>query len=242
MSQTKSHDAVNAVMNTTTGLALEEIMHHPPDRNDDGAGAPRRGRRGYKKAICLPLLHDSYFPALITLTSQHYPNHNSTNQKPKLKMHTTTTLLPFLAVLAPLATAVGNAVVTNNCPGPVYLWSVGGSVGPKQTILPGASYAEPLHHDDASGGVSLKVTRTDNGLYDGSAQLNFAYTLDGNTVWYDLSDVFGDPFSGSVVKVKPVEGACSAICWPNGVSPGGSQVKNCGAAKDLNLTLCAASC
>ncbi|KAF4222878.1 hypothetical protein CNMCM8980_000967 [Aspergillus fumigatiaffinis] len=156
-------------------------------------------------------------------------------------MHFTTPLLS-LAALIPLASAVGNAVVTNNCAAPVYLWSVGGSVGPKQTIQPGKSYSEALHHDPASGGVSLKITRTDNGLYDGSPQLNYAYTLDGQTVWYDMSDVFGDPFSGSALVVKPATGTCPSICWPNGVSPGGSQVKNCGANGDIVLTLCAKSC
>ncbi|GIK00818.1 hypothetical protein Aspvir_004847 [Aspergillus viridinutans] len=156
-------------------------------------------------------------------------------------MHFTTPLLS-LAALIPLASAVGNAVVTNNCAAPVYLWSVGGSVGPKQTIQPGQSYSEALHHDPASGGIALKITRTDNGLYDGSPQLNYAYTLDGQTVWYDMSDVFGDPFSGSAVVVKPATATCPAICWANGVPPGGSQVKNCGADGDIVLTLCAQSC
>ncbi|PKX96478.1 putative BYS1 domain protein [Aspergillus novofumigatus IBT 16806] len=118
--------------------------------------------------------------------------------------------LSCLAALIPLASAVGNAVVTNNCAAPVYLWSVGGSVGPKQTIQPGKSYSEALHHDPASGGVSLKITRTDNGLYDGSPS--------------------------STTRT------CPSICWPKGVSPGGSQVKNCGANGDIVLTLCAKSC
>jgi hypothetical protein len=34
------------------------------------------------------------------------------------------------------------------------------------------------HHDSASGGISLKITTVDNGLYNGSPQTNFAYTLE----------------------------------------------------------------
>ncbi|KAI9933040.1 hypothetical protein ASPWEDRAFT_42794 [Aspergillus wentii DTO 134E9] len=153
-----------------------------------------------------------------------------------------TTLLSLPLALAPLAAAVGNAVVANNCKDPIYLWSVGGSVGPKQTIQPGANFTEAFHHDDASGGISLKVTTTENGLYDGSPQLTYAYTLDGNNVWYDISDVFGDPFSGSAVVIKPVDEGCGTLCWPNGVSPGGSQVRNCGEKEDIVLTVCASGC
>ncbi|PYI28077.1 putative BYS1 domain protein [Aspergillus indologenus CBS 114.80] len=158
-------------------------------------------------------------------------------------MHiTTATATSALVLLPTLAAAAGNAVVTNNCNTPIYLWSVGGSVGPRQTIQPGASYTEALHYDPASGGVSLKITKTPDGLYDGSPQLNYAYTLDGAKTWYDLSSVFGDAFAGSVLSVKPSDTACPKICWPNGVNPGGSQVKTCQAGSTETLTVCAAGC
>ncbi|KAE8348685.1 blastomyces yeast-phase-specific protein [Aspergillus coremiiformis] len=147
-----------------------------------------------------------------------------------------------LLALTPLVTAVGNAVVKNSCTHPVYLWSVGGSVGPKQTIESGQNYSEPFHHDPSSGGVSLKITTVDNGIYSGSGQLNYAYTLDNNGVWYDLSDVFGDPFSGSAVVVKPTDTSCPSICWPSGISPGGSQVKVCQSGSNEVLELCAEKC
>jgi hypothetical protein len=157
-------------------------------------------------------------------------------------MHFATLTLTSLLALTPLATAVGNAVVKNSCTHPIYLWSVGGSVGAKQTIAPGKSYSEPFRHDAASGGISLKITTVDNGLYNGSPQLNYAYTLDNAGVWYDLSSVFGDPFSGSAVAVKPSDTSCSSICWASGVSPGGSQVKVCQANSDEVLEVCAKGC
>ncbi|KAJ5104327.1 hypothetical protein NUU61_001674 [Penicillium alfredii] len=153
-----------------------------------------------------------------------------------------TTVIASLAALAPLASAVGNAKVQNHCKDPVYLWSVGGTVGSQQTIEPGKEYSEPLRHDDKSGGVSLKITTKENGLYDGSPQTNFAYTLDGSNVWYDLSDVFGDPFSGESLVVNPSKADCPNICWASGVSPGASQTKTCTSDSDVTLTLCSDKC
>ncbi|PYH48496.1 putative BYS1 domain protein [Aspergillus saccharolyticus JOP 1030-1] len=135
-------------------------------------------------------------------------------------------------LLSPPHPHAGNAIVTNNCNTPIYLWSVGGSVDPRQTIQPGVSYSEALHYDPASGGVALKITKTPNGLFDGNPQLDFAYILDGSKTWYDLSLVFGDAFSGQRLKVQPTYASCPSICWPNGVNPGGHEV----------LTVCAQGC
>jgi len=157
-------------------------------------------------------------------------------------MHFSIAVIASVAALVPLASAVGKAVVKNNCKAPVYLWSVGSSVGPRQTIAAGSSYSETLHHDPVSGGIALKITRTANGLYDGSPQTNFAYTLDGSQTWYDLSDVFGDPFSGKGLAVDPSVTSCPDICWSGGVSPGGSQVHDCTSTSDITLTLCATKC
>ncbi|PLB52148.1 hypothetical protein P170DRAFT_444197 [Aspergillus steynii IBT 23096] len=157
-------------------------------------------------------------------------------------MQIQTLLLTLTLLFTPLVSAVGSAIVKNNCKHPIYLWSVGGSVGPKKTIQPGGTYSETFRRDPASGGVSLKITKVNDGIFNGSPQLNFAYTLDGNQLWYDLSDVFGDPFAGSALVVKPKDTGCSKICWPQGTPPGGSQVKICSADSDETLTVCAASC
>lgn len=160
-------------------------------------------------------------------------------------MHFATLYLGALATLtlAPtvLSQAIGSARVTNNCAEPVYLWHVGGSVGAKQTIGQGQTYNETIVRDPSTGGVALKVTRVDDGLFQpGVPQTVFSYTLDQSTgtVWYDLSDVFGDAFAGSNVEVLPSVTTCPAILWPAGVSPGGSQVKVCGAGYDYTLILC----
>ena len=153
-------------------------------------------------------------------------------------MHFTKLAFATLAALTPLAHAVGDAIVENNCGKPVYLWSVGEHVGPQETINPGDSYSEQFRRDPVTGGITLKVTRVEGGLFDGSPQTNFALSLKDGRIWYDLSDVFGDPFKGQPVSVTPDDDNCPSIEWPNGVPPGESQVRDCTADTDVTLSLC----
>ncbi|KAF2799819.1 hypothetical protein K505DRAFT_356295 [Melanomma pulvis-pyrius CBS 109.77] len=132
------------------------------------------------------------------------------------------TILSF-AALASSVTAVGNAIVKNNSTSTFYLWSVGSSVGPRQAIAPGGTYTEALHHDATTGGIAIKITKTNDGLYTGAPTQVFSYSLDGAQVWYDLSTVFGEPFNGQRITVASATGG--TIDWPQGKNPGGSQVK-----------------
>ena len=70
----------------------------------------------------------------------------------------------------------------------------------KLTVI-GGLYMEPLHRDEKTGGIAIKITKTEDGLYNGAPQQVFAYTLDGAQVWYDLSAIFGEPFHGQRVEV-----------------------------------------
>ncbi|PSN60071.1 hypothetical protein BS50DRAFT_564701 [Corynespora cassiicola Philippines] len=141
------------------------------------------------------------------------------------------------------AQAVGRAIVTNQCDEPVYLWSVGSSIGNQVTISKDQSYSENFHRDPQSGGIALKITGVADGLFKPNvSQTIFAYNLDGNTIWYDMSSIFGAGFSGRTMKVTPKDTTCEAITWPWGAPPAGSQVKNCQAGTDLELTFCTGHC
>lgn len=157
-------------------------------------------------------------------------------------MHFTNIAALTLAALTPLASAVGDAKIHNKCPDPVYVWSVGSSVSGVHKVECGETYHEQFYRDPTSGGISLKILRTPGGLYDGSPQLNFAYTLDPGRVWYDLSSVFGSAFKGETLSVTSSNKECPGICWPHGTQPGGSQVKTCEPTADETLTLCADQC
>lgn len=155
-------------------------------------------------------------------------------------MHTSILSLTALALgLATSVSAVGQAQVVNNCNMDVSLWSVGGSIaGPWRLAANGGTYSEELVTDPTSGGKALKITIPTDGLYTGAPQTDFAYNLEGAQVWYDLSDVFGDPFAGDKLVVSS-GASCPSIVWPAGTNPGGDQTQVCGSDNNVVLTLCA---
>ncbi|EQK99821.1 hypothetical protein G6O67_004133 [Ophiocordyceps sinensis] len=142
------------------------------------------------------------------------------------------------AALASVASAVGNARVVNNCPFEVTTWSVGSTVLGPFTLQTGGVYSEPFTRDPKTGGRAIKTTLDRDGLYTGQPQTIFAYNLQDNHVWYDLSNVFGNAFEGNRLVVASGDAACEAIAWDDGVPPAGSQVKNCQEKADVSLTLC----
>ncbi len=139
------------------------------------------------------------------------------------------------ATPTPVEARLGRAVIDNHCQTPVYVWSVGTDIRPSVTILPGIRYGETFRHDHNAGGIAIKISTEQNGLYDSAPLTVFAYNLNGDKVWYDLSDVFGDPFKGHSVVLSPAE---PPIQWANGIPPAGSQVRVRDASEDLVLTLC----
>ncbi|EFE40527.1 GPI anchored cell wall protein, putative [Trichophyton verrucosum HKI 0517] len=132
----------------------------------------------------------SHIQATIASFSKPLPNIS-------FKMQFKAIALTAIAAITPFTAAVGHAIVENHCDNNAYLWSVGGSVGPQQTITPGHTYSEQFRYDPVSGGIALKITRVKDGIYNGSPQTIFAYTLTDTNTFYDLSDVFGDAFAGT---------------------------------------------
>lgn len=157
------------------------------------------------------------------------------------KMFSNVAILATAAALVGSVSAVGSARVQNNCGYEVTLWSVGSEISNAFTIPAGGNaYAEPFTRDAKTGGRTIKVTRERDGLFTQKPQTNFAYSLDGAAIWYDLSDVFGDPFKGCKITVTSADKNCPSITWQDGIPPAGSQVKTCGSNNDVTLTLCAA--
>ncbi|CAI7657638.1 unnamed protein product [Penicillium glandicola] len=144
---------------------------------------------------------------------------------------------------APAERKLGHAVVQNNCKFPIYVWSVASTVQPKRTLLPNDDYSEVFRENVDTGGIAIKITTNRDGLYTSAPQMVFAYNLSStkeqgerqDKVWYDLSDVFGDPFEGYPVNLTPAE---PSISWKDGVPPAGSQVRAVDSSTDLVLVLC----
>ncbi|EPS34078.1 Antigenic thaumatin-like protein [Penicillium oxalicum] len=132
-------------------------------------------------------------------------------------------------------TSLGQAIIENHCQTPIYVWSVGSVTPAPVTVSSGGRYSETYRLDHDTGGVALKISTQQDGLYNSAPLTIFAYNLNGQEVWYDLSDVFGDPFKGHPVVLVPAE---PAINWADGVPPSGSQVRVQSASNNLVLTLC----
>jgi hypothetical protein len=130
---------------------------------------------------------------------------------------------------------LGRAIIVNHCKIPVYIWSVGTVIRNPAALLPGNRYGETFRQDHTAGGIAIKISTEENGLYDSAPLTVFAYNINNQSVWYDLSDVFGDPFNGQPVVLSPAE---PPIDWANGIPPSGSQVRVQDVSEDLLLTLC----
>ena len=134
----------------------------------------------------------------------------------------------------------GCARIENKCDFPVTIHSVGKAIEGPFTLDCGDVYSETFRKDPVAGGIAIKITKHKNDLFKaGKPQTIFAYNLDGNEVWYDLSNVFGCPFEGCKLVERSEKDSCPKIVFPDGVNPGGSNVKVCTAKKDVELTLCA---
>ncbi|KAF3011129.1 hypothetical protein E8E13_011424 [Curvularia kusanoi] len=139
--------------------------------------------------------------------------------------------------------AIGRAIVTNQCDQPVYLWSVGSKTSNQTTLPKDTSYSETFTSDPQSGGISIKITPTPNGIFTpNTSQLVFAYSIDSSKVWYNLSSVFGDGFAGRTLRVQPSDEACDPITWYDGRAPETSEVKSCERETNLELTFCTGHC
>ncbi|RAK70826.1 uncharacterized protein BO72DRAFT_393474, partial [Aspergillus fijiensis CBS 313.89] len=144
-------------------------------------------------------------------------------------MHLLTLLLPLTTTTTTTATPLptsqirpANATIHNACPFPIYLTPVSSTTPPETCLPQNTTWTEPYRHDAQTGGISLKLTTVPNGLYTGAPQTIFAYNYleRPGQVWFDLSDVFGDPFRGYKVRLGPMP----MIVWEDGVPPRGSQV------------------
>ncbi|OQE23883.1 hypothetical protein PENSTE_c008G02565 [Penicillium steckii] len=156
-------------------------------------------------------------------------------------MHFTTISLASLMAMTPLVNALGSAIVHNKCDFPAYLWSVGSSASDAHLLVANdGGYSELYRTDDTSGGIALKITLEEDGLTTGKPQTVFSYAL-GNEgkIFYDLSDVFGDPFSGHALSVVPEDESCKSINWGGGISTSYvSNTESCSQDASVTLTLC----
>jgi hypothetical protein len=163
--------------------------------------------------------------------------------------------MKYTIALAAIAATVsaGTATVKSYCKQPVYLYAVDASRNPgsaTQVLNYGDSYTE-TYYTPATGGVSLKLSKTPN-LVDGTIT-QFEYTLTTtplNLIWYDGSNVncqgANCPFWESGVYMATSDSSCpTRSCAANALCTGFYNLFNddinslsCGPTASITMTLC----
>ncbi|MCJ1292559.1 hypothetical protein MMC34_004110 [Xylographa carneopallida] len=150
------------------------------------------------------------------------------------------------AVLAFASTAqASSAIVNNECAFPVYLWSVGDSSSEMVTIEPyGTPYTEEYQTRSNGAGISIKISTV---LESELVITQFEYTLNGTSLWYDVSNVNGFPFSDDGLALVPSESSCREVTCPAGegschaaytLPEDNWATAECDSTTDLTMTLC----
>lgn len=147
----------------------------------------------------------------------------------------------LLAVLP--AALAGTANVVNQCESDVYLWSVANSADvTMQTLASGnSSYTEEYRINPDGGGISIKLAKLDN--QDHISQ--FEYTVSGETIFYDMSNINGYPFIEEGLVLTGSLEVCPSVKCPAGTDcsqaynlPDDVRTLGCPVEADLTVILC----
>ncbi|KAF2247861.1 hypothetical protein BU26DRAFT_565291 [Trematosphaeria pertusa] len=153
-----------------------------------------------------------------------------------------TTLTTALALCASstLAAPTGStfAIVKNHCSFPIWITSVSNSAKPVVKVPASGNWVEPEYFDGT--GTSIQIVTSDGGFYSDAPILNFGYTYNENSVYYDLNSIKGFSFSGQKITLGGgSNGDVPVITW-DGAPPGHQDTRAYFAQTDLVLDLCAA--
>ncbi|KAJ5084137.1 hypothetical protein NUU61_008716 [Penicillium alfredii] len=100
-----------------------------------------------------------------------------------LAMVATTTALP---ASSPTSSSSGSGLnIINNLSDDIYLWTVTDTPGDQKTLSKGNSHSETWQTNSNGGGVSIKLSTSDSK----DSVLQFEYTQDGDTLYWDLSSI-----------------------------------------------------
>jgi Blastomyces yeast-phase-specific protein len=145
--------------------------------------------------------------------------------------------LGSLAVLTAAApTDFPNAIVNNQCPYGVSVWSNGAGVS---YVAGNTSFSEPLT-GQAKSLVVEQGEHSPDDLYKDVPKVSFGYTVQGDIVYYDLETV-GGGWPQQHIVLAAAGNNCNVIDFPNGANPvpGQDHTRTCTSSADVVLTLCA---
>ena len=170
-------------------------------------------------------------------------------------MHSTTISgAAVLLALAPAALAIGSASVTNNCAYSIYYASISGTAEGLTEMAPGGSMTESFGTEDVGTSIKLSLNNT---LSTSISQ--FEFTWSGDSIFYDLSNINGDPsspegypFASGGVTITPsvpsssADPTCVPVVCPAGTvvctaaynAPDDPKTLVCPSTASLSMVLC----
>jgi hypothetical protein len=159
------------------------------------------------------------FPAAFALTvsalPQFYPGGSLTRPgataTSSASISTTSTSASTSA--SPSATtnsSSGSVQIVNNLDSTVYLWSTSDTSSAMQTITSGETYSETYQTNSNGGGISIKIATTESQ----ASVLQFEYTKDSDTLYWDLSAIDMDSDSEFITagfSATPSDSSCTSV-------------------------------
>ncbi|KAJ6093490.1 hypothetical protein N7486_008779 [Penicillium sp. IBT 16267x] len=139
----------------------------------------------------------------------------------------------------------GSVQIVNNLDTDVYVWSTSSSSGNMQTLSTGGgTYSENWQINPDGGGISIKLSTSTNE----DSVLQFEYTEEGETLYWDLSSINLDSNSAFITNgfsVTPSDSSCSSAtcaagdtnCAASYQHPDDTDTNSCSTSAQYVLTL-----
>ncbi|KAJ5330474.1 Secreted thaumatin-like protein calA [Penicillium atrosanguineum] len=110
----------------------------------------------------------------------------------------------------------GSVQFVNNMSDDVYMWTTSADPGEMQTLSGGGgTFSQAWQTNSNGGGISIKLSTTTS---DTDSVLQFEYTVDSDTLYWDMSSINMDSSSDFVTNgfsVVPSDSSCTtATCAP----------------------------
>ena len=164
-------------------------------------------------------------------------------------MQSLVTIAALAATVLPTVSAAV-AAISNHCDVPYFVWSVSEVQSdmitiPDHTVVYNETYRSRA---DNGGGISIKIAKSNsNGNLPGTDISQFEYTITDSNVWYDLSNIDGNPLQGIAVLLSASDSSCPTVqCASNDQvcksaynhPDDNASTHACAPNADLMLTLC----
>ncbi|CAG8890984.1 unnamed protein product [Penicillium egyptiacum] len=104
----------------------------------------------------------------------------------------------------------GGLQIVNNMGTDVYLWTTSSDAGSMKTLSTGGDYSEDWTTNSNGGGISIKISTSESK----DSVLQFEYTQDGDTLFWDMSSIDLDETSDFVKSgftVEPSDSSCKSV-------------------------------